>query len=74
MDTVEAMKARVMAVIESGGKRQPAVMLQWTSSNVIAARTSNCTHGRMKHENCIACYDECLTAALDGRELDGSWV
>ena len=58
-DTVEAMRARVLAVIESGGSR------------IGAHRDINqqvlCEHGLYDFQDCIGCYDECLMAALDNR-------
>ena len=54
-ERIEARLAAVRHVIESGYRG--------------VDKADKCSHGRYGFEDCIACYDEALIAALEGRTL-----
>ena len=60
---LEAMQAE----IDQRDKRLQAVRDVIEGGYVGVAKVDQCQHGRFGFEDCVACYDEALLAALDGR-------
>lgn len=62
MASVRELQARLDAVrdvVESGGQRFGM------DESVMGAQ---CRHGLYSWDDCIACYDECILAAVEGRD------